>query len=94
MGLLALSVLGSVYAQQKKKYTLQYTPNINKKSVSGVITKITNSTIGNQKLFWFHLGDTVVHVWEKDLTKEMAVGNTFSFHGIQRLVGVKKHIEN
>ena len=92
--LLTILILTNVIAQQKNKRTFQYAPGINKKSISGVITQVTNSKLGDQKLTWVHIGDTVIHVWDKDLKKEMQVGKTVTFNGIQKLVGVKKHFDN
>lgn len=92
--LLTTLISTGVNAQQKNKRTFQYAPGVNKKSISGVVTKLTSSTLGDQKLIWVHIGDTVIHVWDKDLKKEMEVGKAFTFNGIQKLVGVKKHIEN
>lgn len=89
---LILVFLCSAYAQ--KKQTFQYSPGVNKKSITGTITKIKNSTLGDQKLTWLYVGDTIIHVWEKDLSKEMSVGKMFTFKGVQKLVGVKKHLEN
>ena len=89
---LTILTLTNVNAQQKNKRTFQYTPGINKRSVSGLITNLTSSKLDGQKLTWIHIGDTVVHVWSKDLKKEMEVGKTFTFNGIQKLVGVKKHL--
>lgn len=85
----------SVYAakaQQKHISTFQYSPNINKKFISGTITKISNSLLDGQKLTWIHIGDTVIHVWDKDLKKEMELGRSFTFSGVQKLTGVKKYI--
>lgn len=88
-----LCLFSKVKAQQKHFYTYQYSPNINKKSISGTITKISNSTLDGVKLTWIHIGDTVIHVWDKDLKKEMQQGKIFSFNGIQKLTGVKKHLK-
>lgn len=90
---LTLCILTGLSAQQKQLRTYQYHPEINKKSISGTITKITSSTLGKHELKWFHLGDIVIHVWGKDIKREMAVGKVFTFNGVQRLIGVRRHME-
>jgi hypothetical protein len=87
-----LCFVSNVKAQQKHFYTFQYTPSINQRSISGKISAITNSMLSDQKLTWFHIGDTVIHVWDKDLKKEMELGKIYTFNGIQKLTGVKKHL--
>ena len=92
-GVLTLLVLSSVYAQKKQKQTFQYSPGRNKKAISGVITEVKSTYMGDQKLSWVFIGDTVIHVWDKDMKKEIAVGKMFTFNGIQKLAGVKKYLE-
>lgn len=87
-----LCLFSSLKAQQKHILTYQYSPNINKKCISGTITKISNSTLDGVKLTWIHIGDTVIHVWDKDLNREMELGKAVKFSGIQRLTGVRKYI--
>ncbi|WAC41287.1 hypothetical protein [Pedobacter sp. SL55] len=87
--LLILLVSAELSAQNKVK-TFQYTPGINNRTITGTITKITCSNYAKKKLNWVYLGDTILHIWGKDLTKKIAVGQQCSFVGVQRLTGVRK----
>ncbi|TKC03467.1 hypothetical protein [Pedobacter cryotolerans] len=58
-----------------------------------MITKITNSNYRGENLTWVYIGETIIHVWKKDLNPKIAVGNMYKFTGIRRLAGYKHIIK-
>lgn len=81
-----LFLSGSLFGQQKTK-NFQYMPNYNKKAISGNIDEAFKSTKWGKEFYWFRIGNSNLHVWEKDLDATMKVGRQFTFTGIKILKG-------
>ncbi|RZK60219.1 MAG: hypothetical protein EOO91_02225 [Pedobacter sp.] len=74
-------------AQGNKLVKYQYWPNRNAKFLSAKITDTTTSYFEGTKLYWFNLGgDTVIHVWKKDLDVNMRIGSVYTFKGLKKMV--------
>jgi|GEM_PF-1516736 len=71
----------------KNLVKFQYLPDKkHKKNIIGKIENIFKTKFGNTELHWVKLtGDTVIHIWPKDMDKNIAVGNTYTFNGVKRL---------
>lgn len=65
----------------------QYLPNSGaKKAITAKIESIFKTKLGDTELHWAKLsGDTIIHIWPKDMDKNIAVGNTYTFKGVKRL---------
>jgi len=66
----------------------QYLPNSSaRKTITAKIESIFKTKLGDTDLHWVKLsGDTVIHVWPKDMDKNIVLGNTYTFKGIKRLI--------
>lgn len=71
----------------RKLVKYQYTPNAaSKKTITAKIESIFSTRLGDTQLQWAKLaGDTVIHIWPKDMDSKILAGNTFTFKGIRRL---------
>ncbi|RZL46016.1 MAG: hypothetical protein EOP00_16320 [Pedobacter sp.] len=87
--LLCCCIVTNINAQKKYQVYQHVTYGNKKKSITGTITKIKNSNYRGEKLTWVFIGDTIIHVWKKDLNPKIAVGNTYKFTGISRFIGYK-----
>lgn len=64
----------------RKLVKYQYTPNsASKKTITAKIESIFSTRLGDSELQWAKLGgDTVIHIWPKDMDSKIAAGNTFT----------------
>ncbi|RZJ73708.1 MAG: hypothetical protein EOO47_21955 [Flavobacterium sp.] len=86
---LALAILCqfNVNAQNKKLIKYQYSPDQNKRVLTSKITDTASTYFKNTKMYWFKLGgDTIIHVWQKELDSNMRVGRPYTFKGVKKMV--------